>query len=392
VIKKCNKEKWTNKVIDKILKETCKKIIRLNNYIDIHTKINWQCELCLYIWNTTWATVKKIKTPGCKSCHKKIKLTNDMVDKKLIEQNLPIIRISNFKNADSHARWKCKIEDCLYEWETSPNKILNKEKTGCPKCAGSLKVTNEDIDNLLKNRNIKRLSDFSKKEITTRKKTMWQCRLEKCKFIWGTSADSILNRNHGCPKCAGNAKLTNQIIDDLLINENRNIKRLDDYINARTKSRWQCMNEDCKFIWATTSDSVVNRGTGCPNCKLSRGEKIINEILIKNCIKFKNHYTIAANNRNYIVDFYLYDYNLIIEYNGIQHYLPVNFNNQAAEDVEKNLKKQKIRDRELRKHCKNNNINLLEIDGRKHIGINLRKMFSQLEKLLIKKLGIKNNG
>ena len=50
-----------------------------------------------------------------------------------------------------------------------------------------------------------------------------------------------------------------------------------------------------------------------------------------------------------------------VEYNGVQHYKPVKFFGG-----EKRFKKQKSRDENLMKYCINNNIILIEIDGRKY--------------------------
>lgn len=56
------------------------------------------------------------------------------------------------------------------------------------------------------------------------------------------------------------------------------------------------------------------------------------------------------------VDFYLPDYNAIIEYNGIQHYIPTeHFGGELQ------FNQQIKRDTDLRQYCKNNNISLLEI-------------------------------
>ena len=52
---------------------------------------------------------------------------------------------------------------------------------------------------------------------------------------------------------------------------------------------------------------------------------------------------------------------IIIEYNGEQHYKPVRFNGRSQYMANKCLKRQKIRDVELREYCKNKNYILLEV-------------------------------
>ena len=55
-------------------------------------------------------------------------------------------------------------------------------------------------------------------------------------------------------------------------------------------------------------------------------------------------------------DFYLPEYNTIIEYQGLQHYRYV-----PSFQSEKVFKEGQIRDDIKRKYCKDNNINLIEI-------------------------------
>ena len=56
---------------------------------------------------------------------------------------------------------------------------------------------------------------------------------------------------------------------------------------------------------------------------------------------------------------------VIIEYNGIQHYEPVPFNGDK-ELAKANFARQIKRDQWLRDYCNLNNIILIEIDGRKY--------------------------
>ena len=74
-------------------------------------------------------------------------------------------------------------------------------------------------------------------------------------------------------------------------------------------------------------------GSGCPSCNSSRGEHCIENILIKNNIKFIREYILPNQQNRYRYDFYLPDLNLLIEFHGIQHYQYVPFfhNNNEEE-------------------------------------------------------------
>jgi hypothetical protein len=73
-------------------------------------------------------------------------------------------------------------------------------------------------------------------------------------------------------------------------------------------------------------------------------------------ILFVRQYSITYNGNNYRSDFFVPSKNIIIEYNGKQHYQPVGVFGGAKE-----FHRQQKRDRNVRDYCKENNIKLLEI-------------------------------
>ena len=100
------------------------------------------------------------------------------------------------------------------------------------------------------------------------------------------------------------------------------------------------------------------RGNGCSKCRLSKGEIKIEEILISNEIRYKTQVVFngCKYKRNLPFDFYLVDKNTCIEYDGEQHYQPIEF--FGGDD---NYKKQIIRDNIKNEYCIKNNIKLFRI-------------------------------
>jgi len=84
-----------------------------------------------------------------------------------------------------------------------------------------------------------------------------------CEHRWKVRLNDVINNDVGCPSCAGLIKLTNTSVDRLLKEQKRNITRIGDIINARTKIEWKCSNN---HSWSTTPDSVLNLLSGCPMC------------------------------------------------------------------------------------------------------------------------------
>ena len=69
------------------------------------------------------------------------------------------------------------------------------------------------------------------------------------------------------------------------------------------------------------------RGAGCPKCASSRGENEVRSILNEMNIDFEEQKTFKGLKLRASLkcDFYLPKYNAVIEYNGLQHYEPIDF-------------------------------------------------------------------
>lgn len=97
---------------------------------------------------------------------------------------------------------------------------------------------------------------------------------------------------------------------------------------------------------------------GCPKCCESKGESKIREFLIKNSIKFINQkrFDDCKDKNTLPFDYYLPELNICIEFDGAQHFIPVDY--WGGED--RLLDTQK-KDNIKTQYCKNNNIILLRI-------------------------------
>lgn len=100
------------------------------------------------------------------------------------------------------------------------------------------------------------------------------------------------------------------------------------------------------------------RGSGCPKCKQSKGESSIVRFLELNCIFFEEQKTFkdCVSIKRLSYDFYIPSKNLLIEFQGKQHYQPI----KRFGGVDK-LHKQQIHDNIKRKYAKSNGYRLLEI-------------------------------
>ena len=98
------------------------------------------------------------------------------------------------------------------------------------------------------------------------------------------------------------------------------------------------------------------KGCGCPECKGSYGEQLIAQILRTKNIEFIYQYKIKICGSNHYFDFYIPEKNILIEYNGLQHYKHTKYFGGIG--VFRELQK---RDRIKYGYCDKNKIKLLII-------------------------------
>jgi hypothetical protein len=357
---KCSKcARLSNEEIDYRIKD--RSIIRTGNFINSNSKITFKCKICNYEWLSLVENI--FNGNNCAKCSGNAKLTNEIIDLRLNGRN--IIRIRDYVSSCKKIQFKCLLDGHI--WETTANKITN-QNTGCPKCSNHIKLSNEYVDENLIGRNIKRIEDYF--NIDT--KILFKCLI--CNYEWKSTPYNVINRKYNCPKCSNHIKLTNEYVDELLLN--RNLKRLEDYIDCNTKIKFKCLIDNCRYIWSSKPYSIIKLGYGCPKCKAPNNESLICGIFIKYNLQFEYHKNIRYINNvfpKYFVDFYISNINTIIEYNGLQHYSPVCFGNISQEQAILNLKKQQKRDNHLQQLCQDNKINLIWIDGRYFKGSKLEK-------------------
>ena len=100
------------------------------------------------------------------------------------------------------------------------------------------------------------------------------------------------------------------------------------------------------------------RGDGCLKCNKSKGNNRILEYLNENNIEFIEEKTLTdcVNKKKLPFDFYLPHKNILIEFDGKQHYEPIEYFGGIN-----SLKSQIKRDLIKREYCENNNILLIII-------------------------------
>jgi len=235
-------------------------------------------------------------------------------------------------------------------WQT-PNNHLSK-KQNCPFCYGKVKKTTKQfIIGAVKVHGDR--YDYSKVNyINDRVKVEITCK-EHGNF-WQKPNDHL--NKQGCPNCAKTSKKTTHYFIDkaIKVHGNKYDYSKVNYINYKTKVEIICKKHGS--FWQNSNHHL--NGSGCPFCNTSKGEEKIKEFLILNNINFIHQKTFLNCKYKYLLrfDFYLPEYNTCVEYDGIQHFKPIDFFGG-----EKSFQQTQIKDQIKNNYCLNNNINLLRI-------------------------------
>lgn len=211
--------------------------------------------------------------------------------------------------------------------------------------------------------------------------TFWFCKCGLCGQIYSVSRDSLINKkSHCCNNCKG------KIIKEKSLESGRtkyNIQRGEQFglltvigesknINSKGDRYFECQCQ-CGNIVNVRLGHLLglnhSQTISCGCHKKSAGELKIMQILEENQINFQNQYRIKEFNISAPFDFALFDKNNhllgLIEYDGAQHFNPVNFFGG-----EEQFKKQVERDEKKNQWCKENQIKLIRINYKDYNKIN----------------------
>ena len=239
-------------------------------------------------------------------------------------------------------------------FEQVPDNHLNGQT--CGKCCGLNKTNNEIINEVKKVHGDK--YDYSLVQYVDRKTKIKIICPKHGIFEQLSYAHSF---GQGCPKCHGLNKTNDDFIKDaILVHGDKYDYSLVNYIKSKSKIKIICPKHG---IFEQIPNMHL-RNNGCPVCRESKGEKEIRILLISKSIKFIRQFTFkdCKNTLTLPFDFYLPEHNICIEYDGIQHFKPVN-----TFGGNKGFEKIKINDNIKTNYCFDNEIKLIRIPYNKII-------------------------
>ncbi len=141
--------------------------------------------------------------------------------------------------------------------------------------------------------------------------------------VWKAKLGNITHNHQGCPCCSGRKAIVGQTdlctthpeIASLLLDAQEGYCLTK---GSGKKAKFKCPN--CNTVSEHLISNVVKRGFSCPVCSdgISYPNKFTASMLCQLGVDYIPEYTF--DDANYRYDFYLKDYNIIIEMHGRQHY------------------------------------------------------------------------
>jgi very-short-patch-repair endonuclease/phage FluMu protein Com len=343
-----------------------------SEYVDSSTKL---CITCKIHGDFFQSPNHHLKGQGCPECgkilvHKKIRSNTEEFIKKSLKvhgNKYDYSHVNYYGNNKKEVCIICKIHGEFFQ-------VANTHLSGfgCKLCGIFLRTKNMSLSlESFIERAVKTHGDryaYSDVKYENRHKKIDIICKEHGKFSQ-TPSDHI--EGSGCPKCG--------ILDRIKIKTfslSEFIKRAKDvhgdiydyskvkYIESRSKVKIVCSKHG-EFL---QTPHLHMQGSGCPVCIGSRGERLISRWFIKNNIPYYPQYTYKdlkgrGHRRRMALrfDFYVPHKNLLIEFDGTQHFKLVRFNGMSLDKAIKNFDNIKANDSLKNEYCTKNSIPLLRI-------------------------------
>ena len=315
--KKCSiGEVWNKKDFVKNAKKTHKNKFNYTKvkYVNTSTKIEIKCKTCKTFFKQT--PNAHLKGIGCANCMGNIPITEEMFIEILkdVHKN-EITLLSKYINKTTTVKVK---HICGHIWKNTPSHLISR-KQGCRKCYNSSqRFTDRIFKKRLKeehNGKIISLEKYRQSKIPIK----LQCL--NCEKIYKVQPRSVLR--NGCHSCA-NRKSNDEFLQDLQKAHGEEIIALERYKSVRDKIKVQ---HKCGHIWKVDPADLIRKKHGCPRCAKSKGNKEIYDFLQNKKIKFETEK--RFNSCKYKIplpfDFYIPSKKILIEYDGEQHFIAIDF-------------------------------------------------------------------
>ncbi len=232
--------------------------------------------------------------------------------------------------------WLCPKSNCdhPHEWEAAIGERTRQKPTGCPFCPGRLLCYCNSLaklrPDLVKEWHPEKNGNLKPENVSLKsgKKVWWICSKSSCEHPheWQSTISNRSDKGSGCPfcthqkcpcKCVSFAILYPELLKDWDYDKNKNLDPSCVYPGYNLHVWWLCSK--CNNSWRARLLARTFRKTQCKQCHPgSIGEEKVKAVLDRSNITYKKEYVLKPTRMR--ADFYISSQNLIIEYDGSQHF------------------------------------------------------------------------
>lgn len=260
--------------------------------------------------------------------------------------------------------WMCS---CGKEFKVSWSAFLQGQRI-C-RCCARRKWFLIPVDKLkadFKNRGYRLLTETPK---TKKEKVEYECLKHLDKGVQEISITKFYDRHQGCKYCGLEINAMHRAVDEkecMKLTQSKGLNFIKSYLeDGRTKIDFTCDKHKDKGVQTFSITQMRKTRSGCKYCNMATytNEERINSLLESWGLLFERQRSFKeCRDKNAMpFDFYIPDFNLLIEYQGEQHYCVIPRGSMTEQEAIDNLELIQKHDEIKREYCSENNINYIEI-------------------------------
>ena len=340
----------------------------LDSYVNARTKIKVKHNKCGNIYEVQPCVF--LQGHGCPYCYDARKTNTQFQQEVYNLVGNEYTFLDTYVN--NHTKLMVKHNKCGNVYEVRPNSFLRGNR--CPCCNSRARGQSQRKTNVQFKQEVKNLvgDEYTFLDTYVNANIKIKVKHNKCGNIYEVQPCVFL-QGHGCPQCAVKSQ---KKTDAQFKKEVKNLvgdeyKFLDSYQDAHTKLRVK--HTKCGNTYEVKPNAFLY-GSRCPYCNNPKGEVIINKILDSFNINYEPQKTFDDLKDIGLLsyDFYIPDQNILIEYQGRQHYQPVDYFGGEAQ-----FKVQQKHDKLKSDYAKGNGYKLIAVPY-------TEDTFSKIKKYLVK--------
>lgn len=356
----CSGMRFDHRYVAEFVRDNSDCELLSGTYKGSDTKMIFQCQ-CGNKFEATFSKFKNRNKRQCNECGvKNTIIKQSKTHEEFVKEVHALVKdeyavLSSYKN--NRVKVKMRHNKCNHIWMVTPTSFLSGAR--CPNC-----MNRKNPDVFIKEVYELVGDEYVFLERYKNSRTKIKCRHNICGYEWMIQPNGFLNGIR-CPKCNQRIPWTTEVFKNEIFNAvGSEYILLGESINSYTKV--DILHQKCGNIWNTTP-ATFNKGSRCPHCVVYKGEDAIENFLNKANTRFiKQHsFDDCRNTLPLSFDFAVIDDNenilSLIEYDGRQHFEPVNFGGISDEEAHEKLVVQQFNDKIKNDYCRNNNIKLIRI-------------------------------